>query len=140
MRAGDYFKNMPMNSPFKPDAYNDLSPYLIAENAATLVAQLQKVFGAKELRKFEDNERIVHMELKIGDSVLMLSSGSQDFPPFKSVLHLYVPDVLTTFEAAAAAGCTIIKEPEQQPGDEDLRGTLSDCAGNVWSVSTRQNT
>lgn len=126
-----------MSQSFKPENYNCLSPYLIVDDVARLTRQLMQIFGATELRRYEDKGRVVHLELKIADSVLMMSSGSDNYPSSKAILHCYVPDAGATFKAAVEAGCTSVQEPVKHPGDPDVRGTFIDCAGNLWSVSTQ---
>ena len=127
-----------MNNSFKPEGYNSLSPYLIVDDAKRLVQLLRAVFHAEEQRSFIDEQgRIVHLELRIDDSVLMISNSTPDYPANKLMLHLYVPEVLRTFELAEKNGCEVIERPIQQEGDPDMRGSFYDCAGNYWAVSTQ---
>lgn len=67
---------------FKPKAYNSLSPYLIVDHAQKLAEQLKAVFDAEELRKYEgpDDSTIMHLELRIDDSVIMISDSTDDYP------------------------------------------------------------
>lgn len=124
---------------FKPERYNSLSPYLIIDEAEKLVQLLQSVFDAKVLRRFNhENGKIMHLELQIDDSVLMLSSSTEQFPANTTVLHLYVPDVNKTFQTAMDHGCSLVEEPKSHDGDPDKRGSFMDFAGNFWSISTQQ--
>jgi len=124
--------------PYKPENYNSLSPYLIVDEAQKLVDLLQNIFNAIELRRFDhENGTIAHIELKLDDSVIMLSNSTKDYPAHKTMLHLYVPDVFKTFELAIAQGCEIIDQPSNKPGDPDTRGAFYDFAGNYWAVSTQ---
>lgn len=128
-----------MHTEFKPKGYSSLSPYLIVEDAARLAALLEKVFDAKETRRFlREDGKIMHMELLIDDSVLMLADATAAYPPQRSTLHVYVQDSDQVFEKAIQAGCRSIEPPRQQEGDSDKRGTFEDIAGNLWSVSTQQ--
>jgi len=128
-----------MHTEFKPKGYSSLSPYLIVEDAARLAALLEKVFDAKETRRFlREDGKIMHMELLIDDSVLMLADATAAYPPRGSTLHVYVQDSDQVFEKAIQAGCRSIEPPRQQEGDSDKRGTFEDIAGNLWSVSTQQ--
>lgn len=124
---------------FKPAGYNSLSPYLIVDDAQELVDQLTKVFNAATLRRFERPDgKVMHLELQIDDSVIMISDSTAEYPAHKTMLHVYVPDVLATYERAVKNGCIAISEPVNQPGDPDTRGSFYDLAGNHWSVSTQQ--
>jgi PhnB protein len=79
----------------------------------------------------------MHAELRVDDSVIMLSEATEKYPPVPSVMHVYVPDADATYRKAMAAGCTSIEPPRQQPGDPDRRATFIDFAGNMWSVGTQ---
>ena len=125
---------------FKPTGYNALSPYLIVDDARKLVELLKTIFNAKELRRFEDEKgRIMHIELRIDDSVIMIAESTADYPAHKMMLHVYVPDAKSTFELALANGCEIIEYPAQKPGDPDIRGSFYDVAGNYWAVGTQSH-
>lgn len=126
--------------PYKPDNYNSLSPYLIVDDAQKLVDMLKAVFNATELRRFDrDNGKIAHAELKLDDTVLMISDSVEDYPANKTMLHLYVPDVFKTFEKAIDYGCELIEKPTNKPGDPDTRGSFYDPSGNYWAVSTQKD-
>ena len=63
-------------NPYKPEDYNSLSPYLIVEDAHKLVDLLKTIFSATELRKFDrEDGKIAHVELKLDDSIVMISSS-----------------------------------------------------------------
>lgn len=128
-----------MHTEFKPKGYSSLSPYLIVEDAARLAGMLQIIFDAQETRKFlREDGKIMHMELMIDDSVLMLADATAAYPPQRSTLHVYVPDSDQIYARAIELGCRPIEPPNQQEGDSDKRGTFEDIAGNLWSVSTQQ--
>lgn len=123
---------------FKPKSYNSLSPYLIVDGAQQLMDQLKAIFNAEELRKYERPDgSIMHAELRIDDSVIMISDSTEDYPAHTTMLHLYVPDVVKTFQLAIENGCEAIEEPVNKDGDPDKRGAFEDRAGNYWAVSTQ---
>lgn len=129
-----------MNTTFKPKDYNSLSPYLIVDKAQNLVDLLKVVFAATELRRFDhENGTIAHMELRLDDTVIMISNSTENYPANKTMLHIYVPDVFRTFNLAIDNGCEIIEQPTNKVGDPDTRGAFSDFAGNYWAVSTQVN-
>lgn len=128
-----------MDASFKPKGYNSLSPYLIVDGAPKLVDLLKKIFNARELRKFENPDgTIMHIELQLDDSVIMLSDSSAKYPASSTMLHFYVPDVFKTFQLAVDNGCKIIEEPINKEGDPDTRGAFMDRAGNFWAVGTQK--
>lgn len=123
---------------FKPENYNSLSPYLIVNGAQRLADLLKTVFNATELRKYNrEDGSVMHMEVLIDDSVVMISDATADYPGQKTMLHLYVPDVMATFKLAIENGCELIEEPVNKNGDPDKRGSFYDFAGNYWAVSTQ---
>ncbi|MFC4740090.1 VOC family protein [Flavobacterium ponti] len=125
---------------YKPKNYNSLSPYLIVDNAQKLVDLLKVIFDATELRKFDhENGTIAHIELALDDSVLMISNSTDNYPANTTMLHVYVPNVLKTYNLAIENGCKKIEEPINKDGDPDTRGSFYDFAGNYWSVSTQTN-
>ena len=123
---------------YKPKGYNSLSPYLIAHEAQKLVDQLKAIFNAAELRRFDhENGSIAHIELKLDDTVIMISNSTGNYPPNKTMLHIYVPDVFKTFKIAVENGCEVIERPVNKQGDPDTRGSFYDLAGNYWAVSSQ---
>ncbi len=47
--------------------------HLINENAARLIEFLKRVFGAKEINRLTGaNSRVLHVEMKVGDSIVMI--------------------------------------------------------------------
>jgi PhnB protein len=123
---------------YKPENYNSLSPYLIINGAQRLADLLTVVFDAKQLRKYNRADgSIMHLEVMVDDTVLMISDATADYPPQKTMLHLYIPDVTKTFNLAIENGCELIEEPVNKNGDPDKRGAFYDFAGNYWAVSTQ---
>lgn len=125
---------------YKPDNYNSLTPYLIVDNAQKLVDLLTVIFDAKTLRRFDhENGKIAHIELRLDDTILMISDSTESYEANKTMLHIYVPDVFLTFDKAIDNGCEIIEKPINKQGDPDTRGAFYDFAGNYWAVSTQTN-
>jgi PhnB protein len=129
-----------MEITYKPSGYNSLSPYLITDDAERLVDLLKTIFYAAELRRFHhDNGSIAHLELKLDDTVIMISDSTDEYPANTTMLHMYVPDVMKTFELAVSTGCKTVVQPVNQGGDPDTRGAFMDFAGNCWAVSTQRS-
>jgi PhnB protein len=126
-----------MTIPYKPDGYSSVSPYLIVRGAADTIAFLVQALGAVELRRFPDPEgRIMHAEVRIGDSVVMIADGNDAWPPLPANVHVYVPDVDATYQRALAAGGISVQEPVQKQ-DEDKRGGVKDAGGTTWWIATK---
>ena len=128
-----------MDNHFKPTGYNSVSPYFIVDGAQQLINMLAKIFDAKELRRYEmPNGKIMHVEVKIDDSVIMIADSSEEYPANKFLMHVYVQNVDEVFNKAISLGCESVELPTQKEGDPDRRGSFKDFAGNTWAIGTQQ--
>lgn len=122
---------------WKPASYPSLSPYLICQDAEGLIAFLAAAFGGVLQRRFDRPDgSLMHAEIKIDDSIVMIGGGATDVTGAAAHLHLYVPDTLATFGRAVAAGATVVREPVQ--ADDDLRGGVQDPWGVTWWIATQR--
>lgn len=126
-----------MPASWKPADSPSVSVYLMTANAPQVVAFLERVFDAKTLRRSDRPDGgIGHLELRIDDSVVMLSEATAEYAAIPAWLHVYVPDVDATYARALAAGGTAVQEPMQK-GDPDRRGGVMDPGGNTWWIATQ---
>jgi PhnB protein len=126
-----------MSAAHKPQGYTAVAPYLIVNGASGTIDFLKRVFGASELRRFPDpSGRIIHAEVRIDDTVLMIADDAPAWPPVPSHVHVYVPDVDATYRRALDAGATSVQEPAKKE-DEDKRGGVKDAGGTTWWIATR---
>lgn len=126
-----------MHPTHKPEGYSTVSPYLIVNGASGTIDFLARVFGAVELRRFpSDDGKVMHSEVRIGDTVLMIADGAEGWPPVPAHVHVYVADVDDTYRRALEAGAEAVQEPVQK-GDEDKRGGVKDAGGTTWWIATR---
>ena len=123
---------------WKPSGYTSVSPYLVVADAAATIQFLTDVFGAVELRRFPDSsgKRLMHAEVRLDDSILMLGDSSEGWPPVPSHIHIYVPDVDATYQKALRHGATAVQAPLKK-GDADKRGGFKDAWGTTWWVATK---
>jgi PhnB protein len=120
------------NVPYKPEGYNTVHPYLIVSDASELVDFLKKVFNAEEkYRMPKPNGRIMHAEVRIGDSIIMLSEHDSGEQPFPAMLHLYIKDPAEAYQRAVDAGATSLREPKEEFYG-DLTAGVKDRFGNQW--------
>ncbi len=126
-----------MSVPFKPPGSNTVSPYMIVDGASRTIDFLARVFGAVELRRFPDAAgKLLHAEVCIGDTVVMLADGGEGWPPIPAYAHVYVPDVDATYRLALEAGAVSVQEPVKKD-DEDKRGGVRDAGGTTWWIATK---
>lgn len=122
---------------FKPEGYTSVSPYLIVDGANATIEFLRRVFGALEIRRFANPAgKIMHAEVRIDDTVVMIADGVDGWPPAPSHVHVYVPDVDATYGRALEAGATSVQEPVKKE-DADKRGGVKDSGGTTWWIGTK---
>ena len=127
-----------------PEGYHTITPGLSLDNAAQSIDWYVRALGAEELgRSVGPDGKIMHAELKFGDSRVMVSDvmqgmkGPQAFGGSPITLWLYVPDADAVFNRAVEAGAKV-----QMPLDDqfwgDRGGAISDPAGYTWWIATRK--
>lgn len=117
--------------------YRTLTPFLSIGGAEEALDFYKKAFGAQERARMPGPDgKIMHAEITIGDSVLMLSDAIRQ-PPSQSTLHLYVDDCDAVYERALQAGATE-KMPMQDMFWGDRYGMVTDPFGNDWSIATHK--
>lgn len=119
-----------------PAGYGTVTPWIIVKGAAALIAFLENAFGAveKEGSRFtHDDGTIGHVEVQIGDSVVMLFDAKPNWPPTPAFMRLYVEDGDATYRQALLAGAeSITKMSELSFGGRV--GRVRDPFGNVWWI------
>ncbi|MBM4026014.1 MAG: VOC family protein [Planctomycetes bacterium] len=128
-----------------PEGYRTITPVLTVRDAAQVIEFYKEAFGAEERYRMmtPDGKWVAHAELKIGDSIFMLSDempGMESSSPASlggtSVwFFVYVEDVDAAFERAVAAGATV-KMPVQDMFWGDRTGEVADPAGHRWTLAT----
>lgn len=124
--------------PPKPirEGFHALTPYLFAEGAAQLLEFLAAAFGAEAtFRKARPDGSLMHAELRIGDSMLMLAEPMEGYGPMPSSIYLYVTDSDATYRAALAAGGVSVFPIMTLPSGERY-GAVKDPCGNIWWIAT----
>jgi PhnB protein len=130
-----------------PDGVHTITPHLIVPDGAKAIEFYKKAFGAQELGRHltPDGKAVMHAQLKIGDSVLMMGS---EFPPdclspksrggTSVFLHIYTGNADAAFDRAVKAGCTV-KMPVSDMFWGDRYGQVEDPFGHKWSIATHKH-
>lgn len=128
----------------KPEGYHSVTPYLIVTDGAAAIDFYKQAFDAVELMRMDGPDgTIMHAEVRIGDSPVMLAGEFPDmhcFSPEKYggspvSLMVYVEDVDSQFKQALAAGATELR-PVKDQFYGDRSGTLKDPFGHTWTLAT----
>ena len=116
------------------ETYRTVTPYLVVSDADTELAFLKAAFGATEVdcQRNPDN-RVMHAEMKIGDSLVMLGQAGGRWTPRPAALYLWVDNVDATYARALQAGATSESEPEDKPYGHRNAGVV-DQNGITWWI------
>jgi len=115
---------------FKPDGRRTVTPRVITDDVAGLVGFLKIVFGA-----VGELQSAAPTEMRIGDSVVMISDGGGEREAMPAFLYVYVENADETYRRAIAAGALSIERPGDMPYG-DRRAMVRDSWGNVWQIAT----
>lgn len=115
------------------ETYRTVTPYLVVANADAELKFLTEAFGATE--KFSQrNEKnaVVHAEIQIGDSTIMMGQAGEQFKAKPASLYLWVPNVDEVYRKALSAGATSESAPEDKPYGHRNAGVVDSCGITWW--------
>ena len=118
-----------------PKGYHTVTPFIIVKDARKLIEFLKQAFGAEVMHVSEHEGVVMHGEVKIGDSMVMLAESSDKFPAVTANHYLYVTDTDAVYKQAIAAGAESTMEPADQFYGDRNAG-VKDFAGNNWWMAT----
>ncbi|WP_334141088.1 VOC family protein [Rhabdothermincola sp.] len=135
-----------MTNPIPPGLEDRITPYLMIDGAAEAIAFYTAAFGAEERYRLQiPDGKIAHAEIVVGGAAVYLADAPDDMPGIASnpkklggtsvLLHRYVDDVDAAVARAAAAGATVLREPEDQFYG-DRAGLVEDPWGHQWMLHT----
>lgn len=121
-------------SKFKPDSWHTVTPRIVTGDVAGLVGFLKAVFdGEGALRAGAPTE------IKIGDSIVMISDGGGERETMPAFLYVYLENADEAYGRAMTAGAVSIERPSDMPYG-DRRATVRDPWGNMWQIATFRGT
>ncbi len=129
-----------------PEGYHTATPYLIVNDAAKALDFYKRAFGATELMSMTGpGGRIMHAEIKIGDSIIMLGQENpqmgvrspQSLGGSPMFLYLYVEDCDKSFNQAVEAGASATAPLKDQMWG-DRSGSVKDPFGHSWWIATHK--
>jgi PhnB protein len=129
-----------------PAGHHTVTPHLILDDAAAAIEWYKKALGAEEVaRAIGPDGKIMHAELRIGNSLIMMNDGMGGGKGPKALggspvsLWMYVEDCDSLFKRAVAAGGNVARGPMGEMQDQfwgDRSGTFTDPHGYVWTIAT----
>lgn len=124
-----------MDKVFIPEGYQRVMPYIIVRNAEAFMQFMTDVFGATEkMLHRRDTGEIMHAEVFIGNSVIMLANGNDQWQPMTAGLYIHVANADETFEKALQYGATSVNPVADQSYGRS--GGVEDPFGNTWWITT----
>jgi uncharacterized glyoxalase superfamily protein PhnB len=118
-----------------PEGHHTVTPYIVIPGVAKLIDFAKQAFGAIEghVSRREDGT-VMHAEIKIGDSFIMMGEAPAGGKNFPAMLHLYMEDVDGPYQSAIQAGAKSVREPADQFYGDRIGG-VEDAFGNQWWIA-----
>jgi len=121
-----------------PDGYHTVTPYLTVRSVPELLEFVKRAFGAHEIhRMVAADGRIMHAEVRLGDSVVMMGEAGNEWKAMPGTIHLYVYDTDAVYQRALQAGGASLREPADQFYGDRSAG-VRDPVGNHWWIATHK--
>jgi PhnB protein len=132
-----------------PPGHHTITPQLVLDDAARAIDWYKKALGADETARAvgPDGRIIMHAEIRIGDSLIMLNDAMGGAKSAKALggspiaLWVYVEDCDALFNRAVSAGAKVAPGPMGQMADQfwgDRTGTIDDPFGYTWTIATHK--
>lgn len=127
-----------IGKPNRP-GFHTITPYLMVQDVDRVVAFLQAAFRATERYRTTGGAGGTHVEVQIGDSMLMLGGGNETVQVQRpAALFLYVKDVDAAYQSAIEAGATSLMEPADGLFGEARGAGVQDPFGNEWYMARHE--
>jgi PhnB protein len=121
----------------RPEGHHVVTPSFCVPHAAQVIEFLERAFGGKVVDRYDGPEQtVMHAEVRLGDSAVMLGDPTQGMPAMPAMLSFYVDDgdqVDVVYKKALAAGATGEMEPKNQFYGY-RSATVRDVGGNRWTI------
>ena len=118
-----------------PEGYHSVNSFLIVTQADMLIDFIKNAFkGELTSRMLDDQGRVMHATVKIGDSTVMIADAMERFPSMQAMLYLYVDDVDAVYDQALKAKGVSIRVPTDEFYGDRSAG-VKDQWGNQWWIA-----
>jgi PhnB protein len=124
--------------PTKPirDGFHAITPYLFAQSASQLIEFISAAFGGEvTFRKARPDRTIMHAEMRVGDSMLMVAERTEQFGAMPVSIYLYVTDCDAVYQSALDSGGVSVFPIMTLPSGERYGG-VKDSWDNLWWIAT----
>jgi PhnB protein len=118
------------------EGFHTVTPYLFAEGASRLIDFAVSALDAEVVsRQDRPDGAVMHAELRIGDSMVMVGESNDEFGPMPSSIYLYVTDCDSVYQRALKNGGVSVFDIMDLPSGERYGGVKDPC-GNIWWIAT----
>jgi PhnB protein len=119
-----------------PEGMHTVTPFLVVDGANDFIRFIEQSFNARttSIMKTKDG-RVMHASVQIGDSQVMVSDATEQYPAGSCRLYLYVNDVDATYKKAIGANGVSLREPTDEFYGDRSSG-IKDAWGNEWWIAT----
>jgi PhnB protein len=115
----------------------NIIPYIMVEDVASLISFLESAFGAQLTYKLNRNDgSVMHAEVKIGSNRIMMGEPTEQFGAMPVSIYMYVADCDTVYRTAVSAGATSMTEVKTMVHAGERYGCVKDFAGNIWWIAS----
>jgi PhnB protein len=119
-----------------PDGFHTITSYFIINNGIRFINFLKEAFNAKEIhRTTTPAGRIMHAQLKIGDSFIMMGESTEEWKPMPCTIYMYISEVDVIYKQAIKAGAKTLREPVNEFYGDRICG-VEDPLGNQWWIAS----
>ncbi|MBE7177511.1 MAG: VOC family protein [Mucilaginibacter polytrichastri] len=118
------------------DHYPSVTPYLIVPDVNELMTFLTEVFDATIRLKHEEVGRVVHAEMNVGDSLIMMSQATEQYPALTGMYYIYLGECDKYYERAMARGAKSLRAPTNENYGHRSAG-VEDSNGVQWWMAGR---
>ncbi|MES5483293.1 hypothetical protein QMZ05_11105 [Bradyrhizobium sp. INPA03-11B] len=119
---------------YKPAGWPSIIPRIVTSDLTGLTGFLRDVFDAEG-----DVRSGAPTEIRIGDSIILISDGGGVREAMPAFLYVYVENADETYRRTIAAGAESIETPADTPYG-DRRAMVRDAWANVWQIATYRGT
>ena len=121
-----------------PAGFHTIAPNIIVKSVDEPVSFYKRAFGAEEvLRLSMPNGKVVHCELKFGDSRVNLGESMEGWPEHTLLAQIFVADSDAVFAQAVKAGAEVLS-PMTDMFFASREGRVLDPFGSTWTISTHK--
>ena len=119
-----------------PAGFHTIVPNIIVKSVDAAVSFYKRAFDAEEiLRLSMPDGKVVHCELKFGDSRVNLGEAMEGWPEHTLLAQIFVADSDAVFAHAVKAGAEVLS-PMTDMFFGSREGRVLDPFGSTWTIST----